>query len=57
MVVNFYYPQIFEAEYLRSRVRLEIGPLAEWMPSHETTVTPFAAENIRIYFCKKRPRF
>lgn len=29
MVVNFYYPQIFEAEYLRSCVRLEIGPLAE----------------------------
>ena len=26
MVVNFYYPQIFEAEYLRSCVRLEIGP-------------------------------
>lgn len=24
MVVNFYYPQIFEAEYLRSCVRLEI---------------------------------
>ena len=44
MVVNFYYPQIFETEYLRSCVRLEIGPLAEWMPSHETIVTPFAAE-------------
>jgi len=28
MVVNFYYPQIFEAEYLRSCVRLEIGPLS-----------------------------
>lgn len=27
MVVNFYYPQIFEAEYLRPCVRLEIGPL------------------------------
>lgn len=24
MVVNFYYPQIFESEYLRSCVRLEI---------------------------------
>ena len=48
MVVNFYYPQIFEAEYLRSSVRLEIGPLAEWMPSHETTVTPFAALTIDV---------
>ena len=36
--------QIFEAEELRSCVRLEIGPLAEWLPSHETSITPFAAE-------------
>ena len=27
MVVNFYYPQLFEVEYLRDKVRLEIGPL------------------------------
>ena len=53
MVVNFYYPQIFEAEYLRSSVRLEIGPLAEWMPSHETTVTPFAAEKYPDIFLQK----
>lgn len=53
MVVNFYYPQIFEAEYLRSCVRLEIGPLAEWLPSHETTVTPFAAEKYPDIFFQK----
>ncbi len=53
MVVNFYYPQIFEAEYLRSCVRLEIGPLAEWMPSHETIVTPFAAEKYLDIFSQK----
>ncbi len=53
MVVNFYFPQIFEAEYLRSCVRLEIGPLAEWMPSHETTVTPFAAEKYPNIFSQK----
>lgn len=51
--INFYYPQIFEAEYLRSCVRLEIGPLAEWMPSHETSVTPFAAEKYPDIFSKK----
>ena len=34
MIINFYYPQLFEVEYLRERVRLEIGPLAEWLPSH-----------------------
>lgn len=44
MVVNFFYPQIFEADYLRSCVRLEVGPLAEWLPSHDTTIEPFAAK-------------
>ena len=53
MVVNFFYPQIFEAEYLRSCVRLEIGPLAEWTPSHETIVTPFAAEKYPVVFAQK----
>lgn len=53
MVLNFYYPQIFEEEYLRSCVRLEIGPLAEWMPSHDTIVTPFAAEKYPAVFTQK----
>ena len=53
MVVNFYYPQIFEAVYLRSCIRLEIGPLAEWMPSHETKITPFAAEKYPNIFSQK----
>lgn len=53
MVINFYYPQIFEVEYLRSCVRLEIGPLAEWVPSHETYVTPFAAEKYSAVFRQK----
>lgn len=30
--------------FIIHRYLKEIGPLAEWMPSHETTVTPFAAE-------------
>jgi hypothetical protein len=50
MVVNFYYPQIFADEYFRSCVRLEIGPLAEWMPSHATTVKSFAAEKYPALF-------
>lgn len=53
MVVNFYYPQIFELSYLRSCVRLEIGPLAEWVPSHETEITPFAAERYPSLFEKR----
>lgn len=44
MVVNFYYPQLFEVEYIRDKVRLEIGPLAEWLPSHVAEVQPFVSE-------------
>lgn len=44
LVINFFYPQIFEVEYLRDKVRLEIGPLAEWIPSHETRIQSFVAE-------------
>ncbi len=53
MVINFSYPQIFETEYLRSFVRLEIGPLAEWLPSHETVVISFAAEKYPDVFEQK----
>lgn len=44
MVVNFNYPRIYDDDYLRPVVRLEIGPLAEWAPSHTTRISPFAAE-------------
>ncbi len=44
MIVNFFYPTLYEASYLRPEVRLEIGPLAEWTPSHETAITPFVEE-------------
>lgn len=44
MIVDFVYPQTFETEYIIPHVRLEIGPLAEWMPSHITCIAPFAAE-------------
>ena len=43
MVVNFKYPRDFSMDYLVPVVRLEIGPLAEWMPSHVTRVEPFVA--------------
>lgn len=43
MIVNFKYPKDFETEYIISVVRLEIGPLAEWLPSHVTAVEPFVA--------------
>jgi hypothetical protein len=57
MVVNFYYPQIFETTYFRSCVRLEIGPLTEWMSSHETSVCPFTAEKYPDIFTRKETSF
>lgn len=53
MVINFYYPQLFEVEYLRDKVRLEIGPLAEWLPSHVTDIQSFVSEKYPQLFDRK----
>ncbi len=53
MVVNFVYPQLFDTEYIIPHVRLEIGPLAEWMPSHITNIMPFVAEQYGQLFEQK----
>ena len=42
--VNFFYPHVFNTNYLRQEIRLEIGPLAEWVPSHPVAITSTAAE-------------
>jgi len=42
--VNIYYPHIFLEDYIRPEIRLEIGPIAEWTPSHEKEIQSFAAE-------------
>lgn len=43
-ILNFEYPHIFHEEYLRPEIRLEIGPIAEWTPSHKTEIRSMAAE-------------
>jgi predicted nucleotidyltransferase component of viral defense system len=53
MVVNFLYERNLDTEYIIPMVRLEIGPLAEWMPSHITEVESFAAEQYPEVFEKK----
>ena len=53
MVVNFMYPRDFELEYIVPVVRLEIGPLAEWLPSHKTVIEPFVAEKYPDVFEQK----
>ena len=42
--VNVRYPASFAAAYVRPEVRLEIGPLASWVPSGQQTIHPYAAE-------------
>ena len=43
-VINIRYPSGFEAAYLRPEIRLEIGPLAQWMPNARYRVRSYAAE-------------
>jgi hypothetical protein len=42
--VNVDYPATFSESYLRPTVRLEIGPLASWIPSANHVIHPYAAE-------------
>ena len=42
--VNVAYPAAFAETYLRPAVRLEIGPLAAWVPSARRVIHPYAAD-------------
>jgi Nucleotidyl transferase AbiEii toxin, Type IV TA system len=44
LTVNVAYPASYSEAYLRPEVRLEIGPLASWVPSHSHSIRPYAAE-------------
>lgn len=43
-VINIGYPAAFGLEALRPEVKLEIGPLASWMPSNRYTIRPYVAD-------------
>lgn len=43
-VLNLYYPKAFPDDYIRPEVRLEIGPLASWLPFEDHTIKSYAAE-------------
>ncbi len=49
-VVNIHYPETGERGYLRPCIRLEIGPLASWLPHSEHIVRPYAAEEFPMQF-------
>jgi hypothetical protein len=42
--LNVIYPAAFSDAYLRPEVRLEIGPLAGWMPFDRYAIKPYASE-------------
>jgi len=42
--LNVIYPAAFSDAYLRPEVRLEIGPLAAWLPYDRYQIRPYAAE-------------
>jgi hypothetical protein len=42
--VNVGYPAAFSIAYIRPQVRLEIGPLASWVPSSARIIRSYAAE-------------
>lgn len=54
--VCFAYPRIFGEAAILPIVRMEIGALAAWTPTHETTVTPYAAERYPQVFAAPSTR-
>jgi hypothetical protein len=42
--LNVHYPAAFSDTYLRPEVRLEIGPLASWLPFDDYNIRAYAAE-------------
>ncbi len=48
--LNVKYPAAFRDNYLRPEVRLEIGPLASWLPFGDYTIQPYAAEEFPAIF-------
>ena len=42
--VNFAYPSSFEDSYVLRVIRLEIGALAAWTPTHSVTIRSYASE-------------
>lgn len=52
--ILFHYPRIFHSEGLQQTVRLEIGPLAAWVPAEECLITPYSAEQYPQLFEQSR---
>lgn len=49
-VINVTYPAAFSDQYLRPEVRLEIGPLASWLPFKTHPISSYAAQEFKDLF-------
>ena len=49
-IINIQYPSSFESAYLRPEIRLEIGPLALWVPHAEYEIRSYMAETTPALF-------
>lgn len=52
-VIEVRYPAAFPDTYLRPELRLEIGPLAAWLPNEERTVTAYSAQAFPQVFAQR----
>lgn len=51
--LNVIYPAAFSDEYLRPEVRLEIGPLAAWMPFDRYLIKPMPPRHSRSFSSRR----
>ena len=45
LVINVEYPAAFDLKALRPEIKLEIGPLASWVPTGNHIIQPYSAED------------
>lgn len=50
------YPRAFSLEAIHPQIRLEIGPLAAWVPNEEKSISPYAAERFPHLFSQPDTR-
>jgi len=51
-VINIRYPSSFESSYLRPEIRLEIGPMALWIPNEQYEIRSYMADTFPSAFEK-----
>lgn len=51
-VININYPKAFPDDYIRPEIRLEIGPIASWLPFETFKIHPYAYDTFPQLFKK-----